>query len=172
MTIFRAISWLTLGVLLALVLTGCPQTTPPPSAVAPSAPPVAATPPTGAAPTGETPAAGDKIAWLTSLPDAEKQAQAASKPIVVDMWATWCGPCLKLGKESFPSPEVQALADKFIWAKVDVDKNEALARQYKITGMPTILVLSGTGAEVDRHLGFLPGPELAKYLEQAAAKAK
>ena len=109
--------------------------------------------------------AKDELPWLTSLPEALAAAKTSQKPVVADVWATWCGPCLLLAKKSFPNSRVQVLRDRCIWVKVDIDKNEAVAERYGIRSIPTILVLDGDGNELARMTGFRDGDGLADFLE-------
>lgn len=71
--------------------------------------------------------------------------------VVVDFFATWCGPCKMLG------PIIENLGNsmenvKFI--KIDVDKNEDLARRYGVMSIPTIIFFK-EGKEVEKHIGFI-----------------
>lgn len=83
--------------------------------------------------------------------------------VFVDFFATWCGPCKMLG------PEIEKLADemkgKAPVLKIDVDKEQALAFQYQIQSIPTILIFKN-GQVIDRTMGFQPYPKLLQLLEK------
>ena len=78
--------------------------------------------------------------------------------VVVDFWATWCGPCRML------APVIEELADDFdgraVIGKVDVDENEDLARRFGIMSIPTVLIFKD-GQLVDKHVGFRQKTQLA-----------
>ncbi|MBP5716994.1 MAG: thioredoxin [Bacteroidales bacterium] len=78
---------------------------------------------------------------------------AEGKPMVVDFWATWCGPCKKIG------PYIEELAenygDRAIIGKVDVDENDELAIRYGVRNIPTVLFLRN-GEIVDKQIGAAP----------------
>ena len=78
------------------------------------------------------------------------QLLAQGKPMVVDFWATWCGPCKKIG------PYIEELAEQYgdqaIIGKVDVDDNDELAMRFGIRNIPTILFIKD-GQVVDKQIG-------------------
>lgn len=75
---------------------------------------------------------------------------AQGKPMVVDFWATWCGPCKKVG------PYIEQLAEKYAGqatiGKVDVDDNDELTGRFGIRNIPTILFIKD-GQIVDKQVG-------------------
>ena len=82
-----------------------------------------------------------------------KSLKNGDKPLVVDFWATWCGPCRMV------SPIISELAEvydgKAVVAKCDVEENEDLAAEYGIRNIPTILFFKG-GQLVDKFVGAAP----------------
>ena len=82
----------------------------------------------------------------------ETEVLKSEKPVLIDFWATWCGPCMRQG------PIVEALAE------VDVDQNMALAQQFRVVSIPT-LILFKDGAEVKRFVGLTSKEELKSALE-------
>jgi thioredoxin len=82
-------------------------------------------------------------------------------PVLLDMWATWCGPCKILA----PVIEELAvdLAGRVRVGKLDVDENPATAARFGVRSIPTLLVLRD-GRELDRIVGVQPKPEIARRL--------
>ena len=75
----------------------------------------------------------------------------SDKPVMVDFWATWCGPCVMAG------PVVDELADEYkgkvVIGKLDVDQNQETAGKYGVMSIPTVIMFKG-GKEIARKVGF------------------
>lgn len=81
-----------------------------------------------------------------------REAIQSGKPVVIDFWATWCGPCVKLG------PIVEELAEKYaqqaIIGKLNIDENDEVATENRVRNIPTVLFFKD-GKMVERSVGLV-----------------
>ncbi len=106
---------------------------------------------------------GDIFADLT-LEAALAKAAETDKMVVVDFFATWCGPCKDMDKQTWPHEDVVAWVEKHaILIKIDVDKEEAVAKEFNITAMPTVVFLKADKSEISRFMGGYPASEFVSF---------
>jgi thioredoxin-like negative regulator of GroEL len=102
------------------------------------------------------PAAGAAaVTWETSLERGSATALKASKLLFIEFWASWCPPCLVMDAEVYPNASVIEAMTKVVPVRIDVDKQPQVARQYRLTGMPTIVFADSYGNELFRFMGTL-----------------
>jgi thioredoxin 2 len=91
-----------------------------------------------------------------------EQVERSSTPVLLDLWADWCGPCHML------APTIDQLSRELDGrvkvAKLNIDENPMTANRFGVRSIPTLLVLKG-GAEVDRLVGVQPKQEIIRRLE-------
>jgi thioredoxin len=93
------------------------------------------------------------------------QVERSPVPVVVDMWAPWCGPC-RIVAPILDDLAAQ-MAGRVRFAKVNVDENPATASRFNVRSIPTLLVIRD-GREIDRIVGAQPKHEIARRLEALA----
>ncbi len=94
----------------------------------------------------------------------QKQVLESEKPVLLDFFATWCGPCQMLAKELEALDKEQ---EEFRIVKVDIDENPGLTRQWEISTVPTVFMVKN-GQVKDKAVGFLPKQLLKQKMENLA----
>ena len=93
----------------------------------------------------------------------DQEVMKSNVPVLVDMWAAWCGPCRLI------APVVEELAGKYHGkmkiGKLNVDDHPQVAAQFRIMNIPSLLLFKA-GQEVDRIVGVVPKEELARRIDR------
>lgn len=165
---------LALSALSTILLSACTANTetPPPSTVTTTASSPVTAPVT--APATEKPMTAESKVWFEgSFNDGLAQARAEKKLVFVDVFTTWCGPCKKLEKITFPHADVKPELAKMVSMSIDAESAAGLpvAAKYNVRSYPTMLVLDAAGKEIGRIVGFKEPQVFLAELDRVRARA-
>ena len=113
---------------------------------------------------------GAPLPWIVDAGDAtfREVAEASTIPVLVDLWAPWCGPCRMV------SPALEQLARGYAGrvklVKVNVDTSPSLSRRFGVQGIPTLLIMR-KGEILARQTGAAPEPALREWLDKTLEAA-
>ena len=107
----------------------------------------------------------DKIVHLTD-DTFESEVLKSDKPVLLDFWAPWCGPCRMVGPIL---DELAAEQDEVKICKINIDEHQAVATQWKVMSIPTLLVFNN-GEMVGQHIGAISKGDLKAFIANSLGK--
>ena len=120
-----------------------------------------------------------KIIWAENLDSSFNLASLSNKIIMIEFMAEWCPPCKRMEKETFSNDRIINKSNEFIFVKVDVDKHQDIAKEYKRNakkyggiGIPNILFIDKDKNIVHQTVGFLNADQLITVMDSVLKNDK
>jgi thioredoxin-like negative regulator of GroEL len=110
--------------------------------------------------------------WSTNYAAALSEAAGEHKPALVFFTASWCGPCKMMSRSTLSESPVQQALSNFVRVAIDIDEQHDLALQHGIEAVPTFVLLSPAGDEVQRATGFQAAGDFVPWLTNGLSGAR
>jgi thiol:disulfide interchange protein len=109
----------------------------------------------------------------TVLSDAIAQATKENKLIYAEFTASWCSACKVFEEKTLGTPEGQAALKQVVYVRIDFDRNQEIAKQYGVTGLPAGLILEAVGDKtklIERHTGTVGAAMFKRFIERNVSR--
>jgi thioredoxin-like negative regulator of GroEL len=106
-----------------------------------------------------------QVRWLKNEKLAKAIATEKDQLILMDFWATWCGPCKKMDSDMWDTEEFKVLSENFVPFKIDIDRENELSRFYNINSIPHVIIATANGDIIWEQTGYRYAAPYKKILE-------
>lgn len=113
-----------------------------------------------------------KIKWFSRYSEALSEAQKTQKPLLIYAYATWCGWCKKMERETCADKKIMKLTEFFVCIKINSEEEEEFFSKFKVKEFPCVVFLKSDGTEIERHIGFKTVDEFKKMLQNILETVK
>jgi thioredoxin-like negative regulator of GroEL len=110
--------------------------------------------------------------WTTNYAAALSEAAGDHKPALVFFTASWCGPCQMMARTTLSEAQVREALSNYARVAIDIDEQRELAAQHEIEAVPTFVILSAGGGELQRTTGFQAADAFVSWLTNGLAGAR
>lgn len=112
-----------------------------------------------------------KTGWHTNFAEAEAEAKALGKPLLVHFYADWCGPCQQMERNVLNQPQVlRALGSDVVGVKINADHHPELRRRFSVSGYPSDVIVSPAGEVTNRFIGATSESAFVARMKREGAK--
>jgi len=111
----------------------------------------------------------DKSTLPETIAHAVRECERTGKLLLIDFYAAWCAPCVKLDKD-MNRPGLRESVGNFIVVKVDTDESPSIAKYFDVKALPTLVVLDGSARERFKQVGIIDPAQLKRVLDDLAAR--
>ena len=97
---------------------------------------------------------GAQVYWLSDLKSAKSIANESDKLIVIDFWASWCGPCNAMDQNLWQHSEMKDIAKNFVGLKINIDNDHETAVAFGVVSIPKVVIITASGDVIWETVGF------------------
>ena len=111
-------------------------------------------------------AAQGTIDWVNNYEEGMRQALETNRAVMLDFWAAWCRPCVDMDREVYPVPAVAGMSRRFVFVRLDFDRQKDLADRYRVYGIPMMVFTDPAGNILASHVGYASASRLLGTMER------